>query len=116
MRPLARIEAAQVKLSTWVPSLDNEARRVEGTQAVAPTQVSRTKTSFMIPLVSPGTRLVAEDSKATNRPSALMEAPELEWFAWVPSLATETSAVEGTQLGRSEEHTSELQSQSNLVC
>src|SRR6266851_2765624 len=52
-------------------------------------------------LVSPATRLLAPDWKATKRPSALTAAPlalpKLLPLAWVPSLATETRTVEGVQ-------------------
>ncbi len=80
-----------------MPSLATETRIVDGVQAVGPPrQVSRTKTS-PAPFVSPATRLPALDLKTTKRPSALMVGTTLAPLPWVPSLATDTRAVEGVQ-------------------
>ena len=44
-------------------------------------------------LVSPGTRLLALEAKATKRPSALMEGSLLEFFPWSPVEDTLTMVV-----------------------
>src|SRR5882724_8723780 len=99
-RPSGLIEKLEPPPPAWVPSLATETRTVEGVQPVAPRQVLRTKMSEAA-LVSPATRLLASDWKATKRPSALTAAllalPKLLPLAWVPSLATETRTVEGVQ-------------------
>ena len=59
---------------------------------VVPVWRSRTNTSAA-PLVSPGTRLVAYESKATNRPSAEIAAPELTPLPWTPPGPTLTRWV-----------------------
>ena len=51
-------------------------------------------------LVSPGTRSVASDSKATNRPSALIEGHQ-EWpAAGIPAASALTSSVAPLCLSR----------------
>src|SRR5262249_30437982 len=72
------------------------ARTVAGVHPLTPKQVSRTKTSSK-PLVSFGTRLLANDTKLTKRPSALIVASRELSLACVPSVATDTSFVEGVQ-------------------
>ena len=62
------------------------------TRSVIPVCRSRTNTSCD-PLVSPGTRLVAREAKATKRPSALSAGSELTPFASVPALSTLTRSV-----------------------
>ena len=47
----------------------------------------------VVTLVSPATRLVADDVKTTKRLSADMAAPKESSLAGVPSLATETRVV-----------------------
>src|SRR5439155_19249934 len=53
---------------------------------------TRTNTSATL-LVSPGTRLVALEVKATKRPSPLIPTPELPAFPWFPALSTLTRSV-----------------------
>src|SRR5438270_11109411 len=87
----------ELKELPWLPSLSSDSLMLLGFHpAVAPMQVSRRKTSAT-PLVSPATRLLAEDSKATKRPSALMAAPTLLKLPCVPSPATDTRTVLGVQ-------------------
>ncbi len=62
------------------------------TRSVRPVIRSRTNTSDT-PLVSSGTRLLASDAKATNRPSAERLPPEESPFAGPPSAAAETSVM-----------------------
>src|SRR5258706_1586233 len=62
----------------------------------APLQVSRTKTSAC-KLVSPATRLVAWERKVTKGAPALMEGAKLRRFPGLPSFATDTRVVDGTQ-------------------
>src|SRR5438132_1158395 len=57
------------------------------TRVVEPAALSWTKTS-RVSFVSPGTRLVASERKATNRPSALIAGARLWPFAWAPDVAT----------------------------
>jgi hypothetical protein len=70
----------------WVPSLATLTRLV-----VLATR-SRTKMSGAL-LVSPGTKLEANDSKATTEASALMEGFWLELEPWPPSFLTLTLVV-----------------------
>src|SRR6267143_609067 len=85
-----------------MPSVATETRVVLGIHpAGARTQVSRTKMS-RAPFVSPKTRFVAEDAKATKRPSALIDGAEtkpmlspLSPLPKVPSGAIETATVLG---------------------
>src|SRR2546430_2717212 len=81
---------------------------VEDPAAVVPVCRSWTNTSSSLPLASPGTRLVANESKATKRPSALIAGLELLKFPWFPALSTLTRSVApgsrarpGTTHGRS---------------
>lgn len=68
---------------------------MDGVQAeVAPAQVSRRK---IPPEEENAPRFVAADAKVMKRPVALMVAEVLAPLAWVPSAATETRCVEGTQ-------------------
>src|SRR5437762_12760714 len=67
---------------------------------------SRTNTSVR-PLVSPGTRLVADDSKATKRPSPLIAGYALVLFACLPALSTLTRSV--VPVRRTGRYTVELQ-------
>src|SRR5215470_15896696 len=92
------MDGAKLSRDSCPPESSKDALVVDGLQGLeAPTQVSRTKTS-RAPLVSPGTRLVASDAKAMNRPFALMAGEKLEPLASEPSLATETRFTEGVQL------------------
>src|SRR5688572_16052275 len=54
---------------------------------------SRTKMSSRA-FVSPTTRLVDDDTKATNRPSALITGANELPFPWAPAVDTETRASE----------------------
>jgi hypothetical protein len=67
-RPSALMEGTQVLPFPCSPAL------LTLTRSVKPVCLSRTKTSPES-FVSPGTRLVASDPKATERPSALMVTP-----------------------------------------
>src|SRR6266545_3841551 len=87
-RPVALIAGRALPSLAWVPS---EARL---TRVVSPAWRSRTKTSPKA-FVSSGTRLAAEVSKATKRPSALVEGLALGKSACVPSEATLTRVVSG---------------------
>src|SRR5437762_4951613 len=60
------------------------------TRSVVPVRRSWTNTSGR-PLVSPGTRLDAPETKATNRPLALIDG--LPPFPWFPALSTLTRSV-----------------------
>ena len=59
-------------------------------------QVSRKKISAA-PLVSPSTRLLASETNATKRPSALIAGRALAPLGSAPSSATETASVCGVQ-------------------
>ncbi len=65
------------------------------TRKVMPVTVSRTKMSLTL-LVSPGTRLVAFDSKAINRPSPDAVGTTLRSSAWPPVESIETRPPAGT--------------------
>jgi hypothetical protein len=80
------MEAERLVLLAWVPSEATLAR------VTAPVCRSWTKTSNA-PFVSPRTRLLATDSNATKRPSALIAGDSLPPSAWVPSEATLTRVV-----------------------
>jgi hypothetical protein len=96
-RPFALIAGKLLTSFPCEPSEAMDARIVLGVQLVgAPLQVSRKKTS-VAKLVSLAARLVALESKTTNRPSALMDGSKLLPFDWVPSDATETRIVVGVQ-------------------
>jgi hypothetical protein len=84
-------------LSPWVPSAATL------TRVVWPVTRSWTKMS-VLPLVSPGTRLVADDEKETKRPSPLRSGPLLLPFASLPLLVTLTRWV--LPLARSRTNTS----------
>ena len=62
------------------------------TRRVLPVWRSWTKMSYAL-LVSPGTRLVATDVKATKRPSAEIAAPTLNSLPWAPPELTLTRSV-----------------------
>ena len=87
-RPSALIAMgkARLPLFPWPPALETL------TLVVLPVWRSWTKMSKR-PLVSPATRLVAKDSKATKRPSALMAGKPLILFASPPALETLTLVV-----------------------
>ena len=88
-RPSALMAAAPkspLKLLPCVPALSTL------TLSVSPVWRSWTKTS-KTPLVSPATRLVAVEAKATKRPSPLMTGRRLALFAWPPRLSTLTLSV-----------------------
>jgi hypothetical protein len=75
------------------PSVANETGIVLGLQPTGPAvQVSRRKT-FSKPLVAVEVKLVANDTKATNRPLELIAARLLSRLPSVPSVASETSAM-----------------------
>src|SRR3990172_11551645 len=97
-RPSPLSEGSILLSTASPPLLVTEMRRVEGVQPGSPPrQVSCTKMSAAA-LVSPGTKLVAKEKKATKRPSALREGRVvLSLSPWEPSLASETRAVEGVQ-------------------
>src|SRR5256886_12627345 len=61
-------------------------------------------------------RVVAPGGEALVRYRMRLPAPESPRAAWRPFLAPTGGLVGGPHAFRSEEHTSELQSQSNLVC
>src|SRR5262249_13732250 len=69
------------------------------TRVVVPDDRSRRKMS-PAPLVSPATRLVASDRKATRRPSALIAGSKLDAFAWSAELATLARVVESASAKR----------------
>lgn len=73
-------------LSPWVPSEATLTRRA------SPVSRSWTKTSVAA-LVSPATRLDANEEKAMRRPVALGAGSELNGFACVPPEATLTRSV-----------------------
>ena len=76
-----------MRASPWAPALETL------TRSVVPICRSRTNTSGC-PLVSPGTRLVAADQKATKRPSALIAGEgELLPSAWAPVVVRLTRSV-----------------------
>src|SRR3989338_3109327 len=80
-------------LSASAPAVEIETREVEGVQPPpAPAQVSRTKTSGA-PFVSPATRLLASERKATKRPSELMAGSELVELPSAPPVEIETRRV-----------------------
>ena len=85
-RPSALMAGKRLCSSPSLPSLATL------TRSVVPLSRSWTKTSSS-KLMSPATRLLAMDVNATKRPSALMAAPLLSPFSWVPSLATLTRSV-----------------------
>jgi hypothetical protein len=87
-KPPSPLSAAVPRLlaSPWVPSAATLIR------VVSPVTRSWTKMS-VLPLVSPGTRLVADDAKATKRPSPLTAGPVLLPFACLPLLLTLTRWV-----------------------
>ncbi len=62
------------------------------TRVVCPFKRSRTKTSSWM-FVSPGTRFVANEENAMNRPSALIEGEKAPKFASAPSFVTLTRLV-----------------------
>ena len=97
-RPSGLIDGAPLSLLASPPAVSTETRTVLGVHPAAPAQVSRTKTSKTA-LVSPATRLMASDSKATKRPSALIEGLPLPVtpMASAPVLLTETRIVLGAQ-------------------
>jgi hypothetical protein len=85
------MECPLLSLFPWAPVDDTLMRRVVWVVR------SRTKTSS-VPFVSPGTRFDAEESNATNRPSAEMEILEipktpLSSFPWAPVEDTLTRFV-----------------------
>lgn len=93
--PSALIAGAPLELLAWAPLLLTLTRRVR------PVATSRRNTSST-PLVSPRTRLLAEDVNATYLPSALTavtagrkRVPELTLLAWTPALLTFTRIVRG---------------------
>src|SRR5439155_233563 len=85
-RPSALTAGAPLPQLPWVPALSTL------TRSVMPVCRSWTKTSAY-PLVASATRLVAYDSKATKRPSALIEGLPLEPLPSVPALLTLTRSV-----------------------
>src|SRR6266404_3935130 len=96
------------------PSLATDARIVEGVHpAGAATQVSRTNASMGL-FVPAGIKLLAADVNATKRPSALIEGLKLSPLPWVPSVATETRTVEGTQLAGAPKHVSRTKTSNAL--
>ena len=64
----------------------------ELTRSVVPACRSRTKMSY-VPLVSPGTKLVANEAKATKRPPAESEGVKLLPLPWAPPGPTLTRLV-----------------------
>src|SRR5690606_19817925 len=85
-QPSPEIDAVCDGLVPWVSSLLTE------TSSVVPSRRSRTNTS-PAPLRSSGTRLDADDRKATNRPSAEIEGPSDSEVAWTPPAPTEIRSV-----------------------
>jgi hypothetical protein len=85
-RPFAEIAAEPERLFAWAPLERTFAR------ATLPVWRSRTKTSPS-PLVSPGTRLVALERKATMRPSAEIDSLKLAPSPWTPPRPRLTSSV-----------------------
>src|SRR5207237_7010869 len=83
------LAASEGKKLSPLPSIPAEST---DTRAVCPVVRSRTKMS-LTPLVSPGTRLVASEAKATNWPSAEIEGEELEPLPWMPAEPTDTRKV-----------------------
>src|ERR1700723_2735591 len=91
--PSALMTGTKLPPLPWTPSSVTERRIVEAAQpAGAPAHVSCRNTSVAL-LVSPETTLVASDSNATKRPSALKNPPRLLSVAAAPPVATETSVV-----------------------
>ena len=94
-RPSALIEGCRLEPFPWIPALSTLTRSVR--------RVCRSWTNTSSrPLVSPGTRLEAYDSKATRRPSALSDVgvkygqqfQQLKPSAtWLPALSTLTRSV-----------------------
>src|SRR3989338_3314950 len=92
-RPLLLMAGLLPALLPCVPLVATETRIVEGVQPPpAPAQVSRTKTSGA-PFVSPATRLLASERKATKRPSELMAGSELVELPSAPPVEIETRRV-----------------------
>src|SRR5438876_469355 len=98
VRPSALIVALKLGLSPWTPPGPTLTRSVEAVSR------SRTKTS-QLALVSSGTRFVASDPNATNRPSALIAGKTLAPSASIPALSTLTRSVD--PVARSRTNTSE---------
>src|SRR5688572_32475717 len=66
--------------------------------------------SFVWAHSGPGARMTREGVSATTADSLL-------WDGWtLTEIVDDVVEVDGVRIHRSEEHTSELQSQSNLVC
>src|ERR1700723_432862 len=90
--PSPLMTGAKLAPLPWVPSSVTERRIVDATQPAAPVHVSCRNTSVVL-LVSPETTLLASDSNAMKRPSALKDPPRLSAVGAAPPVATETSAV-----------------------
>ncbi len=86
MRPFVLIFAPELRLLVCTPPAPTLMR------VVSPDTRSRRKTS-VAKLVSPETRLVASESKATSRPSPLSVGTRLFPLPWAPELETLTRVV-----------------------
>ena len=97
---LATRSVASDENATWVPSvlrLGSSLAPFPGAPVVDALTSSvdgfgprvRTKTS-VLPLVSPGTRFGADDTKATTLPLSSIAGDRLSPLAWLPSAATLT--------------------------
>src|SRR5438874_1644352 len=85
-RPVAESEGPKLEELPWTPAESTD------TRTVCPVLRSCTKTS-LTSFVSPATRLVANDWKATTRPVAESEGLELVSLPWVPAESTDTRTV-----------------------
>src|SRR5205814_1255729 len=85
-RPLAESEGTKLPELPWAPTESTD------TRTVCPVARSCTKTSRS-PLVSPVTRLVAYEAKATQRPLAESEGTKLPELPWAPAESTATRTV-----------------------
>src|SRR5437763_1758153 len=101
MSPGTRLDATDVKVTnrpspeiagSLLPRFPSAPPWPRLTRLVLPLFRSRTNTSETA-FVSPGTRLVASESKATNRPSAEIDGALLKAFASTPAELTLTRVV-----------------------
>src|SRR2546427_409695 len=85
-RPLAESEGSALPKLPWTPAESTDTRTVSPVLRLC-TKMSRT------PFVSPATRLVASEAKATHRALAESEGSELPKLPWTPTESTDTRTV-----------------------
>lgn len=94
---MALTDADTLASMSCVPSGASETRWVDGVQPdAAPAHVSRTNTSAT-PFVSLSTRFIAEETKTTYRPSALIDGEMLSPSDGLLLSPTEARVTEGSQ-------------------